>query len=479
MRDELNILLVEDDPDGQANLVDVLELDGHQVRVVSSLGEIRDAGVRDDVELVILDRLLPDGNVEDALPELTEWLPQAEFIVVTGFADVESTIKAFRLGVTDYMLKPVHPDVIRQSVARIARQKRIEMELHQQQQFANQILDTAEGFIVVLDLQGRVVRVNQHFTKVTGWQQEQLVGKEYIEHCIPEVERVRLREVFHTAVDGNQCSGVCNGVLTTTGRVRQIRWSNSTLKNRDGTITAVLGIGVDVTDVIEAQEAAARDHRLAAIGQTVAGLAHESRNALHRIQTAVEILRLDIPIESECREEVDSVARAATELNNTLEEVRQFAAPIHLHRESVLLHEVWQRVWGYLSKVRGNRDAQLVDADCGCPVKVDVLRMEQVFRNLFENSLAACEDPVCIHVRCKCDGPEMILVEMEDNGPGLDAEQREKLFEPFYTTKARGTGLGMSIAQRVVEAHGGDIQVGDAPEQGAKFLIRLRKEFSR
>lgn len=480
MNEALEILLVEDDADAQANLIDILEMDGHRVRVVGSFCDLRNAGVQPEVELVVLDRRLPDGNVEDVLPELTDFLPNAEFIVVTGFADVEGTIAAFKLGVTDYMLKPVHPDVIRRSVARIAKQKRMESELHAQQQFANEILDTAEAFIVVLDLDGRVVRINPHFTSVTGWTFDQLVGQDYINQCIPESERKVIRNVFQVIASGKKSTGIRNGVLTKDGWVRQVRWSDSTLRDSDGQIKAVLAIGIDVTEVVEAQAAARRDHRLAAIGETVAGLAHESRNALHRINACAEILQMDIPPESDSREEVDSIQRAARELHNTLEEVRQYAAAIQLHREPVLLHEVWRRVWGYLASVRGDRQAELVEARgrCGCTVNVDVLKVEQVFRNLFENSLAACNDPLRIRIDCKCDGPDTIFVDIEDNGPGLTAEQREKLFEPFYTTKARGTGLGMSIVQRIVEAHHGAIRIVDSEEGGAKFRIQLSKHES-
>ncbi|SMP42829.1 hypothetical protein SAMN06265222_101847 [Neorhodopirellula lusitana] len=480
MADELGILLVEDDPDTQANLADILEMDGYQVRVAGSFGDVRNAGLQPEIDLVILDRRLPDGSLEDALPAMKELLPNAEFIVVTGFADIENTIAAFKLGVTDYMLKPVQPDVIRQSVARIAKQKRVESELRRQQQFANQVLETSETLIVVLDLQCRVLRFNSHFTCVTGWRLEDLVGKDFIAHCVPETEQERIQGVFEVTASGQPSAGTRNGLRTTDGHVRQIRWSDSLLRDEFGQAKSVLAIGIDVTDVVEAQVAAARDHRLAAIGQTVAGLAHESRNALHRINASVEMLRLDIPVDSDLRDEVDSIARASAELHSTLEEVREFAAPVQLHREMVMLHDVWRRVWGYLVRLRSDRDAELVEdiCGCGCPVNVDVLRMEQVFRNLFENSLAACEDPVRIRIHCKCDGLEQIQVDIQDNGPGLTIEQREKLFEPFYTTKARGTGLGMSIVQIIIDAHDGEIRVVDAIEGGARFQIRLGKHES-
>jgi signal transduction histidine kinase len=113
---------------------------------------------------------------------------------------------------------------------------------------------------------------------------------------------------------------------------------------------------------------------------------------------------------------------------------------------------------------------------------VDPFRLEQVFRNVFENALAACRDPVEITVSCapaSLDGQPALRVAVRDNGPGLSAEQRQRIFEPFFTTKTKGTGLGMAIARRIVEAHGGQIGVGDpvaATGRGAEIVVTLPRE---
>ena len=107
---------------------------------------------------------------------------------------------------------------------------------------------------------------------------------------------------------------------------------------------------------------------------------------------------------------------------------------------------------------------------------VDPSRLEQVFRNILENSLAACRDPVEITIRCtpaEIDGHPALRVAVRDHGPGLGPEQRQRLFEPFYTTKTKGTGLGLSIAKRIVEAHGGRIAVGEGGGPGAEILLTL------
>ncbi len=485
MSDELEILLVEDDEDTRANLTDILELDGHRIRSANRFAAVRNSGMNRETDLVILDRRLPDGEAETLLPELMQLLPCAEFIVVTGYADMDSTIAALRLGVTDYILKPINPDAIRQRVARLARQRQTDRDLLREQNFANQVLATAEAIILVLDLEGRIVRFNPYFTQITGWKLDDVRGLDWFDTCVQEQDREWLRELFISTAANTHSTGVLNPILTTDCRLRQIRWSNSTLKGDDGEIVSVLAIGADVTELIDAQNSASRAQRLAAIGQTVAGLAHESRNALHRIQASVEILQLDIPPESELREEVDSIQRASKELTTALEEVRNYAAPMHLHRELALLPEVWRRVWRYLELQRSGRDAEIIEVQtgCECPVDMDVMRLEQVFRNLFENALSACEDPVRIHLECQCGGPDFILLNIQDNGPGLCAEKREKLFEPFFTTKTRGTGLGMSIVQRIIDAHEGDIQIvepnlPEANPHGARYLIRLPKHTS-
>jgi len=272
---------------------------------------------------------------------------------------------------------------------------------------------------------------------------------------------------------------VINPILTHDQRERQIRWSNTTLKDEAGETDSVLSIGLDITDLLAAQERALQTQRLAGIGQTMAALAHESRNALQRIQAGIEMLELEIDESSESATDLRSISRATHDLHELLEEVRSFAAPIKLHREHAGLEAFSQRVWRDLEWVRKDRDVELIEC-CECPdqsVPLDVLRMQQVLRNLFENSLAACTDPVRIEVKIAIPDEGTLEIAVADNGPGLTAEQRSRLFEPFYTTKSTGTGLGMAIVHRIIDAHGGTIAAenaeGNGQTRGARFVIRL------
>jgi len=233
----------------------------------------------------------------------------------------------------------------------------------------------------------------------------------------------------------------------------------------------------------QAQERLLQSERLAAIGQMMTGLAHESRNALQRSQACLEMLKLEVKEQSAALDLVARMQTAQDHLHQLYEEVRDYAAPIRLKREDHDLQAILHDTWDHLSVERGGRDVHLevVTTDAQPVCRVDRFALEQVFRNILENSLSACSDPVQIIASFQTgelDGRPAIEVSLADNGPGLTANVRDKIFEPFFTTKTKGTGLGMAITRRIVEAHGGKISVGSGHRPGAEILITLpRREF--
>src|SRR5262249_55416115 len=155
---------------------------------------------------------------------------------------------------------------------------------------------------------------------------------------------------------------------------------------------------------------------------------------------------------------------------------RTYAAPLQLDLEACDVAEVWREAWDQLALRREGRDARLSEklGDAPRDCAVDRFRLRQVFRNIPDNALAACADPGRMAVGCvelARKGQPARGIWVEDNGPGLTEEQRRKIFEPFYTTKTKGTGLGMAIAKKLVELHGGSLEVGENLDPGAAILI--------
>jgi len=235
---------------------------------------------------------------------------------------------------------------------------------------------------------------------------------------------------------------------------------------------------LDMTERRSAEERARQTERLAAIGQMVAGLAHESRNALQRSQSCLELLALELEGQPEVLDLVARIQKAQDHLHHLYEEVRGYAAPIKLHLQTCDLRDIWRETWSHLEVMRQNkviRLRELAHVDRSC--LVDRHAVSQVFRNIFENAIVACPEPGEIVVHCAAsvlNGAPALRVSIRDNGPGLDEEQARRIFEPFFTTKTQGTGLGMAIASRIVDSHGGQIEVGHPPT-GAEIIVTLPK----
>jgi signal transduction histidine kinase len=305
------------------------------------------------------------------------------------------------------------------------------------------------------------------------------------------------RDLCGTIFPAEQCGQVAEG-LALLARGRTIRGMESTLVGRDGDPRAVawnlrwlpdyegqpavLAVGHDITDLKRAQERVLQAERLAAIGQMMAGLAHESRNALQRSQACLELLALKVQNRPDLTDLIHRTQAANDHLYHLYEDVRGYAAPIKLELGRHDLAAVWREAWHHLEATRGGRVAALREELGGLDLvcSIDPFRMNQVFRNVMENALAACRDPVEVRVRCaeaELGSRPAVRVSVRDNGPGLTSEQTRRIFEPFFTTKTKGTGLGMAISRRIAEAHGGLLTVGDpAGGPGAEIVLVLPRD---
>jgi signal transduction histidine kinase len=236
----------------------------------------------------------------------------------------------------------------------------------------------------------------------------------------------------------------------------------------------------DISSRMETEQRLRQAERLAAVGEMITGLAHESRNALQRSQSCLEMLSREVENRPKALDLVARIQSAQDHLHYLYEAVRKYAAPISLKFEhcnlGIVLQASWESVTQHRQANKLSLRSQAVGLDLNCIA--DKIAMQQVFSNVLENSLQACQEALIdvnwseTQIRNR-DAVKMIL---RDNGPGLTPEQRTKIFNPFYTTKTHGTGLGMAIARRIVEAHGGQINVGEGPGVGTEIHILLPRD---
>lgn len=358
----------------------------------------------------------------------------------------------------------------------ITKRKSAEEALRCEKDFAESLIEAAQAIVLVLDLQGCIVSFNPYTEEILGYRLEKVRQRDWLEVFFPEAARPRMRHTVTQALSESKPVVTIGAIGTTAGRSLEIKWSLKILKSSTGQPVGVLVLGHDITDLKEAQQHALQVERLATIGHMAAVLAHEGRNALQETQSAIDLLSEELEQCPKALTLLQGIQEAVDRHERIYEEIRGFAAPIVLHRQPCNLREILHLTWHRLTAVHKEQKSmlrELGEVDRHCPV--DRFAIERVLRNVLENSFSACRDNVEITVRWQekhCAGRSYLQIAIHDNGPGIKVEPKWKVFEPYITTKPRGTGLGLAIVKRIVEAHGGQISVGEH-SPGTEIVITL------
>ncbi|MGI9429188.1 MAG: PAS domain S-box protein [Bythopirellula sp.] len=341
------------------------------------------------------------------------------------------------------------------------------------------ILDTAVEAIITINERGICESINRSGVTMFGYTTEEVVGKN-VALLMPSPYRDEHDDYLGNYLRTGQKKiiGIGREVV---GRRKNgeefpihLAVSEVRLEHR----RLFTGFIQDTTEQKEAERRLVQSERLAVLGEAMARLAHESRNSLQRIQIAVETARMQCAADTPVAAQLEAIEKSSDGLDSLLNEVKNYSAPLHLEKRKTTLERIWREAWQATAAQRSSRIVELREDVCtdALTCEVDYFRIGQVFRNLFENSLAACTDPTQITIRVaeKLHGQRKAWkISFKDNGPGLNPEQAARIFEPFFTTKVKGTGLGMAIAHRIVEAHEGTITVGPTDRGGAEFFIDL------
>jgi signal transduction histidine kinase len=255
----------------------------------------------------------------------------------------------------------------------------------------------------------------------------------------------------------------------------------------------------DLTIVEQSEERERLRDRLAALGQMAGSLAHEIRNPLASIEVTAALLRRSPVLDSQGRDMVEKIIAEVRRLNATVTSSLAFVKPLSLRLapcsiETVLEEALAASLERHESpRIRVERlHAKEIPA-----FQMDRARMRQVFENLFLNALEAMAGGEgVLRVRTEIEGEptagsavprpaatvathpqpsfeRWVVVRIEDTGAGLPDSQRDRLFYPFFTTKPQGSGVGLSLAKKIVDSHHGWIDAANAPDRGAVFTVRL------
>jgi signal transduction histidine kinase len=317
--------------------------------------------------------------------------------------------------------------------------------------------------VISADPEDRVLIVNRMAQRITGWTQAEAAGKP-------------IREVFHPEGDV---------LVDRNGTSRRIEAGTSPVLDESGRSVGTVLVFRDVTEKAQTEAAMVNAQKLESLGVLAGGIAHEIRNPLSSINISISSIErtcgASTGLEPETKEKFDRILEqmksAAAKMGLVVQRVMDYSKPFPPRKESVDLNGVIEEaVRLSLSTLRKREIAVLKDlapdlASC----RVDAQMIEQVLVNLITNACQAmegAEGAKLLEVASSIQNGRIIL-RVSDSGPGVPPSLRERVFDPFFTTRKDGSGIGLSFSHRIVADHGGSLRVDASRWGGAEFRIEL------
>ncbi len=354
---------------------------------------------------------------------------------------------------------------------RLARElARSEVRLQELSELHRRVFESVTSGLLTLDARDRITSWNPEAERISGWSSAEVVGRPLGE-VFPEIAQAT-REMPASA-DG-ALARMRVGMRSRAGEPLHLGLSRSPLRGAKADDEGTILIFQDLTRLVAIEDELSRSRRLAAVGQLATGLAHEIRNPLGAMSGAIELLASELPeLGANGRRLARIVSRETERLNRLVVDFLAYARPGPLRRERCPLREVAAELAelhksGEHAAIRLELD---VPGDLCAAGDPDALR--QVLWNLVRNAAEARPKDGTVRLRARRERDGWLRLEVCDRGEGMTREVQDRLFEPFFSTRPKGTGLGLATVHRLMERQGGSLQLSSAPGEGTTFALLL------
>ncbi|MBI1750279.1 MAG: PAS domain S-box protein [Acidobacteria bacterium] len=358
----------------------------------------------------------------------------------------------------------------------ITQRREMEERLHQEQEFARRLVESFPDMIVVLDREGRYTYISARMKDQLGYEPEEILGRSLGERTHAD-DQSALLEMHREMIQGKRTYGTVEyRTLHMDGSWRTVRATARPLCDACGNIVGVIASARDMTELKRLEQQVSQSERLAAMGQMIAGVAHELNNPLTAILGINDLLR-EKAADDATRRQLDLTQKQARRAAEIVQNLLTFSRPRAPRRgqirlDDLVLHTIQLHEYSlHVNNVH-------VDYHAGPelpPVFGDSNQLMQVFLNLIVNAEQAIREVRSygkLSVRVAQEG-DKVQVAFQDDGPGIPPLILSRIFDPFFTTKrpGRGTGLGLSICMAIMREHGGNIEARTLAEGGALFTL--------
>lgn len=360
----------------------------------------------------------------------------------------------------------------------ITERREIENKLREEQEFVRRLVASIPDLVIVLDVLGRFTFVSGSMKDVLGFTPEEFVGQSFGWRTDQEgqsklrdlVQKITLGEQVHAQIEVR--------ARHADGSWRVLRCSAGPLVDEMGKITGIVATARDITDSKVAEQQVAQKEKFAAMGQMLAGAAHELNNPLTAILGVTDLLRERVTDEG-MRRQVELVLQQTRRAAGIVQNLLAFSRPPSQGRMKIRIEDVIRQALQVEQPALDRKNISVkFQAEPDLPsVEGDSRLLAQVFLNLITNAeqaITTASDHGTISISLSRSGDAVRSV-IADDGPGIEPGHLGKLFDPFFTTKrpGGGTGLGLTICLAVTKDHGGTIEVNSSPGTGASFHVLL------
>ncbi len=374
----------------------------------------------------------------------------------------------------------------------ITEQQKAEETIRQAKDKAQQYLDIAGVMLVALGPYGNVTLINKKGCEILGYEENEIIGRNWFDNFIPEEIRKDVRGVFDRMMKDTELYKRYyeNPVLRKNGTKRMVAWHNTILTDGEGSITGTLSSGEDVTEHKRLEEQLFQSQKMEAIGRLAGGIAHDFNNLLTAIIGYSDIIAKDSEVKEEHLTYIDEIKKSAERAATLTQQLLAFSRKQIMQPRVINLNVMLKNTKNMLQRMIGEDITfKLNPAPKIGMIKADPGKIEQVVINLAVNARDAMPNGGSLQVETKdvlldkafCEMHKgskpgnYVLLSVHDTGKGIDDETMKHIFEPFFTTKeiGKGTGLGLATVYGIVRQSGGYIDIHSTRGTGTTVNIYL------
>ena len=369
--------------------------------------------------------------------------------------------------------------------------ERLWEKLREERDKAQQYLSVARVMIVALNSEGDITLINKRGCEVLGYKEEEIIGKNWFDLCIPEKIREEVIKTFRKLIAGelDVTEYYENPILTRKGEERIIAWKNTIVRNKAGDIVGTLSSGEDITDRKRVEAELIRSEKLASVGQLAAGVAHEVNNPLAGILIYIKLLlkrykQKKLQTE-ETEKQLEKIGRETERCSRIIKNLLDFSRQTEVKLRPVNINKVIEATFSIIGHQISleNVKAEMELSTSLPSILVDFDQIQQALMNIMLNAAQAMPNggelkittSLAKRVKIGRSIRDAIRIDISDTGVGIPQENLDKLFTPFFTTKekGKGVGLGLSVVHGIIERHHGKIEIKSNPGAGTTFSIYL------